>query len=160
MKKAIYPGTFDPVTFGHIDLIKRALEIFDHLVVAVASSSLKKPLFSKKERIEMLKKATKDLKQVVIDDFNGLVTDYAKKKGINVILRGIRAFSDFEYEFQMALTNRKLMPDIETMFLMPSQEYSYFSSKLIKEAASLGGDITSFVPDFVAEELKKRLVIK
>ena len=160
MKKAIYPGTFDPVTFGHIDLIKRALEIFDHLVVAVAGSSLKKPLFSKEERIEMLKEATKGLKRVIVDDFNGLVTDYAREKGTNVILRGIRAFSDFEYEFQMALTNRKLMSDIETMFLMPSQQYSYFSSKLIKEAAGLGGDISSFVPDFVAEKLKKRLVIK
>ncbi len=160
MKKAIYPGTFDPVTFGHIDLIKRALEIFDHLVVAVASSSLKKPLFSKKERVEMLKEATKGLKRVIVDDFNGLVTDYARGKGTTVILRGIRAFSDFEYEFQMALTNRKLMSDIETMFLMPSQEYSYFSSKLIKEAAGLGGDISSFVPDFVAEKLKKRLVVK
>ena len=157
MKKAIYPGTFDPVTFGHIDLIKRALEIFDGLIVAVADNSRKKTLFSKEERVGMLKKATAGLEGVIVDDFSGLVTNYAKKKKIDVILRGIRAFSDFEYEFRMALTNRKLMPDIETMFLMPSEEYSYFSSNLIKEAASLGGDVSSFVPDFVAQELKKRL---
>ena len=157
MKKAIYPGTFDPVTYGHIDLIKRALEIFDGLIVAVTTSPRKKTLFSKEERVGMLKKATVGLEGVTVDEFNGLVTNYARKKKIDVILRGIRAFSDFEYEFQMALTNRKLMPDIETMFLMPSQEYSYFSSSLIKEAASLGGNVSSFVPNFVAQELKKRL---
>ena len=157
MKKAIYPGTFDPVTLGHIDLIKRALEIFDGLIVAVASNPSKKPLFSKEERVRMLKEATVGLEGLIVDDFSGLVTSYAKKKKIDVILRGIRAFSDFEYEFQMALTNRKLMPNIETMFLMPSQEYSYFSSNLIKEAAGMGGDVSSFVPSFVAQELKKRL---
>lgn len=157
MRKAIYPGTFDPVTFGHIDLIKRSLEVFDYLIVAVAGNPRKKPLFSKKERIQMLKLATKDLKKVVVDGFDGLVTDYANKKKTNIILRGIRAFSDFEYEFQMALTNRKLLPEIETMFMMPSEEYSYFSSKLIKEATALGGNVSSFVPDFVARKLKHKL---
>ncbi|MEA3328546.1 MAG: pantetheine-phosphate adenylyltransferase [Candidatus Omnitrophota bacterium] len=157
MKKAIYAGTFDPVTFGHIDLIKRALEMFDHLVVAVASSSRKGTLFSKKERIRMLKKATRNLKKVTVDGFDGLMIDYAREKKINIILRGLRAFSDFEYEFQMVLTNRKLLPKIETVFMMPREDYSYFSSKLIKEIAELNGNVTAFVPDFVARELKKRI---
>ncbi len=157
MKKTIYPGTFDPVTYGHIDLIKRALKIFDQVIVACAHSQEKQTLFSVKERMEMLKKATQGLEGVVVDDFDCLIVDYAKSKGINTIIRGIRAFSDFEYEFQMALTNRKLSDEIETIFMMPSENYSYLSSKLIKEAASLGGDISVFVPDFVANALVTRL---
>ena len=160
MKKAIYPGTFDPVTFGHIDLIKRALEIFDYLVIAVASNPRKGTLFSREERVQMLKKATRNLKRVTVDNFDGLIINYAKKKKINIILRGLRAFSDFEYEFQMVLTNRKLSPKIETTFMMPSENYSYFSSKLIKEIAEVGGDIRGFVPGFVAVELKKRIGLK
>lgn len=157
VNKAIYPGTFDPVTYGHIDLIKRALKLFDQVIVACAHSQKKKTLFSVKERVEMLRRATQGLEGVVVEDFDCLIVDYAKSKGINTIIRGIRAFSDFEYEFQMALTNRKLNPEVETIFMMPSEAYSYLSSQLIKEAASLGGDISAFVPDFVANALVARL---
>lgn len=154
---AIYPGTFDPVTYGHIDLIKRAQEIFSEVVVAVAHNPHKKPLFSIKERVAMLKKATADFKGVVITDFDGLVVDYARKHKSKVLIRGLRMISDFEYEFQMALTNRKFSPDIETIFLMPQESYSYLSSKLLKEAASLGADLSCFVPDFVEKALKRKL---
>jgi pantetheine-phosphate adenylyltransferase len=156
-QRAIYPGSFDPVTYGHIDLIKRAQEIFSEVIVAVAHNPHKKPLFSVKERVAMLKEATAGLPAVIIDDFDGLVVDYAKRKKIKVLVRGLRMISDFEYEFQMALTNRKLRPDIETIFLMPQESYSYLSSKLLKEAASLGADLSSFVPDFVEKLLKKKL---
>jgi pantetheine-phosphate adenylyltransferase len=156
-QKAIYPGTFDPVTYGHIDIIKRALEIFQDVTVAVAHNPHKKPLFSVKDRVAMLKAATRDLKGVAIDDFDGLVVDYAKRKKAKVLIRGLRMLSDFEYEFQMTLTNRKLNPDIETIFLMTQESYSAISSKLLKEAASLGADLSSFVPDFVGQALKKKL---
>ncbi len=156
-QKAIYPGSFDPVTYGHIDLIKRAQEIFPELVVAVAHNSHKKPLFSVKERAEMLKKATADLKNITVVDFDGLVVKYARKIKAKVLIRGLRMISDFEYEFQMALTNRKFDADVETIFLMPHESYSYISSKLLKEAASMGADLSSFVPDFVEEALKKKL---
>lgn len=156
-QRAIYPGSFDPVTYGHIDIIKRAQEIFSELIVAVAHNPQKDPLFSVKERIDMLKKATRDLKWIVVDDFDSLVVDYARKKKINVIIRGVRMLSDFEYEFQMALTNRKLSPDVETIFLMPQESYSYLSSRLLKEAASLGADLSCFVPGFVEKALKKKL---
>ena len=154
---AIYPGTFDPVTNGHIDLIKRAQEIFSDVIVAVAQNPHKKPLFSAKERVVMLKKATASLKGVEVTEFQGLVVDYARKRKAKVLIRGLRMLSDFEYEFQMALTNRKLSPDIETIFLMPHESYSYLSSKLLKETASLGANLSSFVPDFVEKELKKKL---
>jgi len=154
---AIYPGTFDPVTYGHIDLIKRAQEIFSEVIVAVAHNPHKKPLFSVEERVRMLKKATADLKGIAITDFDGLVVDYAHKRKAKVLIRGLRMISDFEYEFQMALTNRKLSPDIETIFLMPQESYSYLSSKLLKEAASLGADLSFFVPDFVEKALKRKL---
>lgn len=157
MKTAIYPGTFDPVTYGHIDIIKRAARIYDKVIVAVANNESKKPLFSVKERVAMLKSAAKGLKNVTVDHFDGLVVDYAKRVGARVMLRGIRMISDFEYEFQMALTNRKLAPDIETVFLMPHESYSYVSSKLIKEAAGLGGDVRQFIPRGVEVELKKKL---
>ncbi|MFA5155937.1 MAG: pantetheine-phosphate adenylyltransferase [Candidatus Omnitrophota bacterium] len=156
-QKAIYPGTFDPVTYGHIDLIKRAQEAFSGVTVAVASNPHKHPLFSLKERVELIKKATAGLDGVEIDSFDGLVVDYARKKGAKVLIRGLRMISDFEYEFQMALTNRKLAPDVETIFLMPHESYSYLSSKLLKEAGSLGADLSSFVPDFVETALKKKL---
>lgn len=156
-QKAIYPGSFDPVTYGHIDLIERAQEIFSEVIVAVAHNPHKKPLFSVKERIDMLKEATKELKNIVIDDFDSLVVDYAAKHKAHVLIRGLRMISDFEYEFQMALTNRKLNPHIETIFLMPHESYSYLSSKLLKEAASLGADLSAFVPDFIGEALKKKL---
>jgi len=157
-QKAIYPGSFDPVTYGHIDLIKRAQEIFSEVTVAVAHNLQKKPLFNVKERVEMLRKATAGLKGVEVDDFEGLVIDYARKNKARVLIRGLRMISDFEYEFQMALTNRKLAPDIETIFLMPQESYSYISSKLLKEAAYLGADLSSFVPDFVELALKKKLI--
>lgn len=153
----IYPGTFDPVTYGHIDLIKRAQEIFSEVIVAVAHNPQKKPIFSVKERVAMLKKATAGLDGVVVDDFSGLVVDYARRKKVKVLIRGLRMFSDFEYEFQMVLTNRKFSPDIETIFLMPHETYGYLSSKLLKETASLGADLSGFVPDFVEKALKKKL---
>ncbi|PIY83727.1 MAG: pantetheine-phosphate adenylyltransferase [Candidatus Omnitrophica bacterium CG_4_10_14_0_8_um_filter_43_18] len=154
---AIYPGSFDPVTYGHIDIIKRALRLTEYLIVAVASNIEKMPMFSLKERIFMLRQATKGLKGVTVDSFNGLAVDYVKAKSANVMIRGLRMISDFEYEFQMALTNRKLSPKIETIFMMPSEEYSYVSSKLIKEAASLGADISSFVPEFVQKAVRRKL---
>ncbi|PIP19262.1 MAG: pantetheine-phosphate adenylyltransferase [Candidatus Omnitrophica bacterium CG08_land_8_20_14_0_20_41_16] len=154
---AIYPGTFDPVTYGHIDLIKRAQEIFPEVIVAVAHSQHKNPFFSVQERVMMLKKATQELRGIEIVEFDGLVVDYARKHKVKVLIRGLRMLSDFEYEFQMALTNRKLSPDIETIFLMPHESYSYLSSKLLKEAASLGADLSNFVPDFVGKALKEKL---
>ena len=154
---AIYPGTFDPVTYGHIDLIKRAQEIFPEVIVAVAKNPHKNPLFSVTERVRMLKNATGGLRGIEIVSFDDLVVDFAKKRKAKVIIRGLRMISDFEYEFQMALTNRKLSPDVETIFLMPQESYSYFSSKLLKEAASLGADLSSFVPDFVEKALKNKL---
>ena len=157
-QKAIYPGSFDPITYGHIDIIKRALEVFPDLIVAVGHNPHKKPLFSVKERVAMLKKATKNLKSIEVLEFDGLVVDYARKQKAKVLIRGLRMLSDFEYEFQMALTNRKLAVDIETIFLMPHESYSYLSSKLLKEAASLGADLSSFVPDFVGKALKTKLV--
>jgi len=156
-QRVIYPGSFDPVTYGHIDLIKRAQDIFSEVIVAVAHNPQKKPLFSVKERVDMLKRATVDLKGIIIDDFDGLVIDYARKQKARIIIRGLRMISDFEYEFQMALTNRKLNPHIETIFLMPQESYSYLSAKLLKEAASLGADLSSFVPDFVEKTLKRKL---
>lgn len=159
-QKAIYAGSFDPVTYGHIDLIKRAQEIFSEVIVAVAHNPQKKPLFSVKERVGMLEKATVGIVGIQIDDFKGLVVDYARRQKARVLIRGLRMLSDFEYEFQMALTNRKLADDIETIFLMPHESYSYLSSKLLKEAAPLGADLTSFVPDFVEKALKAKFKLK
>jgi pantetheine-phosphate adenylyltransferase len=154
---AMYAGTFDPVTYGHVDVIKRAKEVFPELIVAVAHNPHKKPLFSVSERVSLLKKATADLKGIEICDFDRLVVDFCRKRKARVLIRGLRMVSDFEYEFQMALTNRKLSPDIETIFLMPQESYSYLSSRLLKEAASLGADLSSFVPSFVEKALKKKL---
>ncbi len=156
-RKAIYPGSFDPITYGHIDIIKRASRLYDTVYVAVAHSPDKKLLFTVSERVDMAKKATKGLKNVIVEDFNGLVVDYVRRKKSCVIIRGLRMISDFEYEFQMALTNRKLACDIETIFMMPNENYSYLSSKLIKEAVSLGADVPDFVPDFVEVALRKKL---
>ena len=156
-KIAVYPGTFDPVTYGHIDLIKRAVKIFDTVIIAVARNADKGPLFTAQERVSMLKEATRGIKGVVIEDFDGLVVDYVRKKGSSVMIRGLRMISDFEYEFQMTLTNRKLAQDIETIFMMPSESYSYLSSKLIKEAFALGADVKAFVPGFVTKALAKKL---
>lgn len=161
MKKrslGIYPGTFDPVTYGHIDLIKRALGIFDRVLVAVAvEGSEKRSLFSVEERLAFLRKATRSMgSRVQILPFDGLVVKFARKHGATTMIRGVRMISDFEYEFQMALTNRKLADDIETIFLMPHESYAYLSSRLIKEIARLGGDIRAFVPAFVRAALAER----
>lgn len=154
---AVYPGTFDPVTYGHLDIIKRAQEIFTEVIVAVAHNPHKQPLFSVKERVRLLKKATSGLSGVTVMDFDGLVVDFARKHKAKVMIRGLRMLSDFEYEFQMTLTNRKLSPDVETIFLMPQESLSYLSAKLLKEAASLGAELSCFVPGFVEKALKEKL---
>ncbi len=154
---ALYPGTFDPVTNGHIDLITRAHEIFQDVIVAVAHNPHKKPIFTVRERVDMLKQATKGISGVSVTNFDCLAVDFAHKMKAKVLVRGLRMLSDFEYEFQMALTNRKLASDIETIFLMPHESYSYISAKLIKEAASLGADLSNFVPDYVGKALKNKL---
>lgn len=156
-RRAVYPGSFDPVTFGHIDLIKRASHVFDEVIVAVANNAQKKPLFNAPERLAMLKEATANIPRIRIEAFDGLVINYARKNDARILIRGLRMVSDFEYEFQMALTNRRLAEDVETVFLMPSEGYSFLSSALIKEAVALGADVSSFVPPFVAEKLKEKL---
>ncbi len=156
-RKAIYPGTFDPVTFGHLDVIKRASALYDKVFIAVAESPNKTTLFSVEERVEMMKAAVADYNNVEVEAFDGLVVEYAVKKNSRVVVRGLRMISDFEYEFQMALTNRKLNPNIETVFMMPNEIYSYLSSKLIKEITGLGADITKFVPENVVKKLKVKL---
>jgi len=153
--KAVYPGSFDPPTYGHLDLIKRASQIFEQVIVVVGDNPQKKSVFSLEKRMELMKVAIKDFSNVCIDKFTGLIIDYLKNKDVKIVIRGLRAISDFEYEFQMALTNRKMHPKIETIFMMPDESYSYLSSKLIKEVASLGGDVSQFVPPFVEEELKR-----
>ena len=157
LRTGLYPGTFDPVTNGHIDLIRRALKLFKELIVAVAVNSDKETLFSVEERVAMLKEATRRWPKVKVQPLDGLVVDLAKKRGVRVIVRGLRMLSDFECEFQMALTNRKLAPEIETVFMMTSDECSYLSSRLIKEAAALGADVRVFVPPAVARRLKEKL---
>ena len=154
---AIYPGTFDPVTYGHIDLIKRARKIFDEVIVAVAANPGKAPLFTIDERVQLLKQATRSVRGIVIDHFDSLVVDYVRQKRGRVMIRGLRMLSDFEYEFQMALTHRKLSDEVETIFMMPSESYSYISARLIKEAGALGADLSAFVPPFVAKALYRKL---
>jgi pantetheine-phosphate adenylyltransferase len=153
---AVYPGTFDPVTKGHIDLVERSLTIFDELIVAVAENPKKAPLFSLEERISMFKAVTTKYRRIVIEGFDGLLVDYVKRKKAAAIIRGLRAVSDFEYEMQMALMNRRLDSEIETVFLMPNEEYSFITSTIVKEAASYGGDVSSLVPRIVVEKLKKK----
>jgi pantetheine-phosphate adenylyltransferase len=159
-KTAIYPGSFDPITYGHIDLMKRAAKIFRKVIVAVADNSSKDSFFTLKERVMLIKRVTANLDNIEVDSFEGLSIDYVRSKGSYVIIRGVRMISDFEYEFQMALTNRRLSKNVETIFLMPNESYSYLSSKLIKEAASLGADVSCFVPKFVATAIKKKLLKK
>ncbi len=154
---AICAGTFDPITMGHLDVIERAARIFPRVVIGVATSSGKNPLFSLEERIELVRQSTAHMEGVEIDSFNGLLVDFAESKGVQMIVRGLRAFSDFEYEFQMALTNRKLKPKIETVFLMPKQDYSYVSSSNVREVAVLGGDTSMFVPPPVQRALEAKL---
>jgi pantetheine-phosphate adenylyltransferase len=154
---AIYPGSFDPVTNGHLDLIERGEKMFDILIVAVLQNVGKKPLFSVAERVEMLREVTKQWSGVEVDVFDGLLVDYARKRGAGVILRGIRAVSDYEYELQMALMNRKLEPRLETVFMLPGLTYSYLSSKLVREIAQLGAPLNGLVPPIVEERLKAKV---
>ncbi|MBI5216071.1 MAG: pantetheine-phosphate adenylyltransferase [Ignavibacteriae bacterium] len=154
--KAIYPGTFDPITNGHLDIIERAAEIFSDVIVAVARNSTKNPLFTDEERLEMIRSSVQHLKNVQVDCFEGLLVEYAKKKKASVVVRGLRAVSDFEYEFQMALTNRKLAGKLTTVFLMPHEKYTYLSSSLVREIAQHIGDVSDFVPEIVLKKLKKK----
>lgn len=155
--KAIYPGTFDPVTFGHLDLIKRALKIFPNFIIAVAENKNKNPLFTVSERISLLKESMGKKFDIHIETFDNLLVHFTKEQKSSVIIRGLRAVSDFEYEFQMALMNKKMASDVETFFMMPDEKYTYLSSKAIKEIAALGGDVSMFVPEKVREALMKKL---
>jgi pantetheine-phosphate adenylyltransferase len=154
--RAVYPGSFDPLTNGHLDLIERSLRIFDQLVVAVVTNPAKSALFSDAERVEMIREATRGLGHIEIAVFEGLLVDFVAKVGARAIVRGLRAVSDFEYEFQMALMNRKQREEIETVFLMPHEAYSYISSRLIKEVAGYGGSLTGLVPPIVEKRLAER----
>jgi pantetheine-phosphate adenylyltransferase len=157
IRTAVYPGSFDPITNGHIDLIKRGLKMFDEIIVLIAYNPNKATyLFSVEERTELIKEVVKDFKEVRVDSHDGLLVDYFKKSGANIILRGLRALSDFEYEFQLALINRRLNKDVETVFLMTSYEWFFTSSQIIKEAASLGGSVEGLVPDIVCRKLKEK----
>jgi len=155
MKKAVYPGSFDPVTLGHLDIIKRASEMFDVLIVSVLNNTAKSPLFSVENRVKMLQEATKDIPNVVVDSFSGLLIDYCKENDIHIAVRGLRAITDFEYELQIAQVNRKFSEDeVDTIFLTTSLEYAYLSSSTVKEIARYGGDVSQCVPDFVNQEIK------
>jgi pantetheine-phosphate adenylyltransferase len=156
MRKVIYPGTFDPITFGHIDIIHRACDLFDGVVVTVAINPTKTPLFTLEERVEFIKESMKDYPKVQVDSFNGLVVEHAKNVGAVGIIRGLRALSDFEYEFQMALMNRKLAGDINTIFLMPHEKYTYLNSSIIRNLAGLNSDVSEFVPTVVNLALRKK----
>jgi pantetheine-phosphate adenylyltransferase len=154
---AIYPGSFDPLTFGHVDVVERSARLFDHVIVSILTNAQKAPLFTVEERIEIMNEILKRrFKNVEVDVFHGLLVDYAKQKKAQVIVRGIRAVTDYEYEFQMALMNRRLMPDIETVFMTPAENYSYLSSRLVKEIAELGGSVRGLVPEIVENRLKQR----
>lgn len=155
-KIAVYPGTFDPVTHGHIDVIKRATKLFSEVIVLVARNTTKSPMFSDTERVEMIREVFSGNRLVRVDSFDGLLVDYARAHDASVIIRGLRAVSDFEYEFQMALTNRKLSPSIDTVFLVPDEKYTYLNSTIVREVARLGGKVSDFVPTFVAKRLRAR----
>lgn len=156
MKIGVYPGTFDPITNGHTDLITRSLQVFDKVIVAIALNPSKHPLFDLADRVDMVKLATKNVPNVEVEPFSGLLVDYVRQRGARAVIRGLRAISDFEYELQMALINRKLDQGFETVFFMPSEEYSYLTSSIIKEVASLGGALNDFVHPEVATRLRDR----
>jgi len=155
-KIALYPGTFDPITNGHIDLVQRAANLFEEVIVSIASSKKKKPLFDLEERIELAKKVLADCPNVTVKGFDILLVDFAKQQNANVLIRGLRAISDFEYEFQLASMNRNLAPNVESLFLMPADEYSFISSSLVKEVATLGGDVSDFVHPLVHDALQSK----
>jgi pantetheine-phosphate adenylyltransferase len=155
---AIYAGTFDPMTLGHMDIIERGSEIFETVILAIAVETPKDTLFTLKERVAMAREVVKGLSNVQVESFTGLLVDYAQKRGVHVLLRGLRAYSDFEYEFQMALTNRKLAPEIETLFMMPNEIHSYVSSSTVREVARLGGDSSEFVPAVVNKAIRKKFL--
>jgi pantetheine-phosphate adenylyltransferase len=156
MKIAIYPGSFDPITFGHLDILERALKLFDKVIIAIAQNTTKNPLFTEAERLALLREATKHLKNVEVDSFQGLLVDYVKRKKATAVVRGLRAMTDFEYELQLALMNRKLDENMETVFLMPNEKYTYLSSNVVREIARLGGDVGNFVPQVVQKALAKK----
>lgn len=156
---AVYPGTFDPITNGHLDIISRGVRLFDDIILAILRNPDKEPLFPLEERMEILSSVVARLPNVRVESFDGLLIDYARSRGARVIVRGLRALSDFEYEYQMALMNQRLGPDIDTFFMMPSEAYSYVSSRLVKEVARLGGDVTGLVPPEVVARLKRRLAV-
>jgi pantetheine-phosphate adenylyltransferase len=153
--KAIYPGTFDPPTNGHLDLIARGSRLFDQLTVAILNNPVKNPLFTVDERVEMLKESTRQIEHVSVATFGGMMVEFARQQGATAVLRGIRAISDYEYEFQMALMNRRLAPEIETVFLQPAGRYSFVSSRMVKEVFSFGGDVSGLVPPNVLKRLKR-----
>jgi len=155
--KAIYPGTFDPITLGHEDLIRRAARVFDTVVVAVADSSAKRPFFTRDERVDMARRVLKDAKNVEVVGFSGLLMKFVRERKARVMIRGLRAVSDFEYEFQLAGMNRGLYPDVETMFLTPGEQYMFVSATIVREIATLGGDVRKFVPPLVARRMKEKL---
>ena len=157
MTRAIYPGSFDPVTLGHLDIIKRASKIFDELIVGVLNNNSKSPLFSVEKRVKMLNEVTRDMTNVIVVPFDGLLVEFAKKMDACMIVRGLRAITDFEYEIQMSQTNHKLEPEVETMFLTTNLKYSYLSSTIVREVAAFGGDISQFVPDTVAKSIKEKM---
>ena len=155
--KALYPGTFDPPTNGHVDLIQRGAKLFGHLTVAILINPVKDPLFTPAERVEMLQEATRSLENVSVATFDGLMVEFARQQGASAVLRGIRAISDYEYEFQMALMNRRLAPEIETVFLQPAGRYSFVSSRMVKNVFGFGGDVTGLVPPNVLKRLRGRM---
>lgn len=155
-RRVVYPGTFDPVTYGHIDVIERAIDLFDEVVVTVARNPSKSPMFTVAERLEMLRESLKDYDKIVIDSFSGLIVDHAKEVDAIGIIRGLRAVSDFEYEFQMALMNRKLNEDLRTIFLMPHEKFTYLNSTIVRNLAQFEGDVSDFVPDCVVQKLKEK----
>jgi pantetheine-phosphate adenylyltransferase len=156
MKTAIYPGTFDPVTNGHIDILERALKLFDKVIITIARNTAKNPLFTEEERISLLRQVTKRFKNVEVDSFEGLLVEYVRKRNAISVVRGLRAMTDFEYELQMALMNRKLDETMETIFLMPNEKYTYLSSNFVREIARLGGDVSKFVPPLVLKALRQK----
>jgi pantetheine-phosphate adenylyltransferase len=156
MKIAIYPGSFDPVTYGHIDILERALKLFDRVIITIARNTAKNPFFTEEERITLLRQVTKRYKNVEVDSFQGLLVDYVRQKKASAVVRGLRAMTDFEYELQMALMNRKLDEKMETIFLMPNEQYTYLSSNVVREIAQLGGDVSKFVPPIVRKALRQK----